>query len=93
MRREQIQRPGRIPAIQLLQPPHRALVVRPVTLPSFARERVIPILVLLDAADGEDGFDGLADADEGDGLEEGFAEAAGEVLAGFGGAVGGLLRG
>lgn len=68
-------------------------MVRPVTLPSFARERVIPILVLLDAADGEDGFDGLADADEGDGLEEGFAEAAGEVLAGFGGAVGGLLRG
>ena len=65
-------------------------MVRPVTLPSFARERVIPILVLLDAADGEDGFDGLADADEGDGFEESFAEAAGEVLAGLGGAVGGL---
>lgn len=65
-------------------------MVGPVTLPPFARKRVIPVLFLLDAADGEDGFDGLADAHEGDGFEEGFAEAAGEVLAGLGGAVGGL---
>ena len=90
MRREQVQRPRRIPPIQLLKPAHRTLVVDPVALPSFTRERVIPVLLLLDAADGEDGFDGLADADEGDGFEESFAETAGEVLAGLGGAVGGL---
>lgn len=43
------------------------------------------LLLLLDTA-GEGGFNGLADAKKGDGFKEGFVEAVGEVLRGFGGA-------
>lgn len=92
MRREQIQRAGGVARVQLLEPADAAVVVRPVALPVAAREAVLLVLGALQLADGQDGLDGLADADDDDGFEEGLAQALDEGLAGGGAAVG-FLRG
>lgn len=63
-----------------------SIVVGPVR----ASKGVVAVFGALDFGDSEDGFEGLADADEGDEFEEGFADGADEGLAGGRGLVGGF---
>ena len=80
MRVEQSQRLLRIMRVYLLQPRHAPLVIRLVVRPLLPAEAEVAVLGALELRDGDDRLERLAHADDGDELDEGFAQGADQGL-------------
>lgn len=80
VRVEQLHSRRRVARVDLVVPRHGPLVVGIVALPAVARAGIILVLGLLDGAYCQGGLERLADAHDGDGLDEGFAKTAHEGL-------------
>lgn len=90
VRVKQAQRVRGVVLVNLGVPLHGTRQVGIVALPVGASFRVVSVLGALNRGNGQNGLQGLADADNRNGLDEGLAQTAHKGLAGLGRGIGGL---